>query len=234
MIFVNMLDLVKQLKFRNVYNHVVRFHIFFSISCTVLSSIGIDINALNLYGESALSTATYYNQILCVEYLLTNKADPKLRLSAGHTAIHIACRLANVPIVHMLLEMKNEENNPHLEDRHLYQCLKMKDYSNLTPIHWAATQESVSKRQKIFAYLDQRMPGVLDSRYDPNWFHSWAKTHPWVIEDKSIINNLQEDSSEIISLDITPKTTNNDYERTPRAPLTTSMTNQPKPPVPVC
>jgi ankyrin repeat protein len=40
--------------------------------------IGIDINALNLYGESALSTATYYNQILCVEYLLANKADPKL------------------------------------------------------------------------------------------------------------------------------------------------------------
>jgi ankyrin repeat protein len=43
-----------------------------------LSFIGIDINALNLYGESALSTATYYNQILCVEYLLANKADPKL------------------------------------------------------------------------------------------------------------------------------------------------------------
>jgi len=39
---------------------------------------GVNINALNLYGESALSTATYYNQILCVEYLLANKADPKL------------------------------------------------------------------------------------------------------------------------------------------------------------
>ena len=42
------------------------------------SFIGIDINALNLYGESALSTATYNNQLLCVEYLLTNRSDPKL------------------------------------------------------------------------------------------------------------------------------------------------------------
>lgn len=152
----------------------------------------------------------------------------------------------------MLLELKNEENNPHLEeqqhreDRHLYQCLKIKDYSNLTPIHWAATQESVAKRQKMFAYLDQRMPGVLDSRYDPNWFHSWAKTHPWVIEEKSILSSKsdnnqtsqQEDHSEIISLDITPKTSNNDYERTPRPPLTstttTTTTNQSKSRVHVC
>lgn len=140
----------------------------------------------------------------------------------------------------MLLEIKSEENDPHLDDRHLYQCLKIKDNSNLTPIHWAATQESVSKRQKIFAYLDQRMPGVLDSRYDPSWFHSWAKTHPWVIEEKVITSpkpidqsSRQEDSSEIISLDITPKTSNNDYERTPRAPLT-STTNQSKPRVQVC
>jgi ankyrin repeat protein len=44
----------------------------------ILHFTGIDVNALNLYGESALSTATYYNQILCVEYLLANKADPKL------------------------------------------------------------------------------------------------------------------------------------------------------------
>lgn len=144
----------------------------------------------------------------------------------------------------MLLELKNEENNPdleeqqHREDRHLYQCLKIKDYSNLTPIHWAATQESVAKRQKMFAYLDQRMPGVLDSRYDPNWFHSWAKTHPWVIENKSENNQTSqhEDPSEIISLDITPKTSNNDYERTPRAPLTTTTTttNQSKSRIQVC
>ncbi|CAF1212684.1 unnamed protein product [Rotaria sordida] len=43
-----------------------------------LQSHSVDVNALNLYGESALSTATYYNQVLCVEYLLANKADPKL------------------------------------------------------------------------------------------------------------------------------------------------------------
>ncbi len=112
------------------------------------------------------------------------------RLSAGHTAIHIACRLGNVPILHMLLALKNDENSHNIEeqqqqeDKHVYECLKMKDYSNLTPIHWAATQESVSKRQKMFAYLDKRMPGVLDSRYNQHWFHSWAKTHPWVIEEK--------------------------------------------------
>ncbi len=47
-------------------------------SITYFSLIGVDINALNLYGESALSTATYNNQVLCVEYLLANKADPKL------------------------------------------------------------------------------------------------------------------------------------------------------------
>lgn len=93
----------------------------------------------------------------------------------------------------MLLELKTDEKNSDLEqqqrqeDKHVYECLKMKDYSNLTPIHWAATQESVSKRQKLFAYLDKRMPGVLDSRYDLNWFHSWTKTHPWVIEDKPIM-----------------------------------------------
>ena len=43
-----------------------------------LQSNSIDVDALNLYGESALSTATHYNQILCVEYLLANKANPKL------------------------------------------------------------------------------------------------------------------------------------------------------------
>ena len=107
------------------------------------------------------------------------------RLTAGHTAIHIACRLGNVPILHMLLSIKKENNTEveqQREDKHVYECLKMKDYSNLTPIHWAATQESVSKRQKMFAYLDKRMPGVLDSRYNLKWFRSWATTHPWVID----------------------------------------------------
>lgn len=48
------------------------------ISFEDISFIGVDVNALNLYGESALSTATLYNQVLCVEFLLANKADPKL------------------------------------------------------------------------------------------------------------------------------------------------------------
>ncbi|CAF1157560.1 unnamed protein product [Rotaria sordida] len=210
-----------------------------------LQSHSVDVNALNLYGESALSTATYYNQVLCVEYLLANKADPKLRLSAGHTAIHIACRLGNVPILHMLLSIKKEENinieeEQQQEDKHIYECLKMKDNSNLTPIHWAATQESVSKRQKMFSYLDKRMPGVLDSRYNLDWFNSWAKTHPWVIEQKPIIPSIQslpkltnsdhtyrqDESSEITSLDMTPKILINNYERTPRAPLIATTNNQ--------
>lgn len=90
----------------------------------------------------------------------------------------------------MLLSVKKEndiddQQQQEREDRHLFECLNIKDYSNLTPIHWAATQESVSKRQKLFAYLDKRMPGVLDSRYNLNWFQSWAKTHSWVIEQKT-------------------------------------------------
>ncbi|CAF4249168.1 unnamed protein product [Rotaria sp. Silwood2] len=210
-----------------------------------LQSHSVDVNALNLYGESALSTATYYNQILSVEYLLANKADPKLRLSAGHTSIHIACRLGNVPILHMLLTIKKEENTnieeeQKQEDKHVYECLKIKDNSNLTPIHWAATQESVSKRQKMFAYLDKRMPGVLDSRYNLDWFNSWVKTHPWVIEQKPLIPSIQslpkstnsdhtyrqDESSEITSLDMTPKILINNYERTPRAPLIATTNNQ--------
>jgi len=113
------------------------------------------------------------------------------RLTAGHTAIHIACRSANIPILHMLLSVKKEEDiddqqqQHEREDRHLFECLNIKDASDLTPIHWAATQESVSKRQKLFAYLDKRMPGVLDSRYNLNWFQSWAAKHPWVIEQKT-------------------------------------------------
>lgn len=100
----------------------------------------------------------------------------------------------------MLLSVKKEENNEEegyqqrqqeKEDKHVYECLRIKDYSNLTPIHWAATQESVSKRQKLFAYLDKRMPGVLDSRYNTNWFHSWAITHPWVIEQKPTKNTQE-------------------------------------------
>jgi ankyrin repeat protein len=110
------------------------------------------------------------------------------RLSAGHTAIHVACRLGNVPILHMLLSIKktdstdDEQQQQQREEKHIYECLRLKDQSNLTPIHWAATQESVSKRQKIFAYLDRRMPGILDSRYNLNWFDSWAQLRPWVIE----------------------------------------------------
>jgi hypothetical protein len=151
----------------------------------------------------------------------------------------------------MLLTLKTEENNANIEeqqqreDKHVYECLKMKDYSSLTPIHWAATQESVSKRQKMFAYLDKRMPGVLDSRYNQHWFHSWVKTHPWVIEDKSTRNSSviplvklthpdQTYQSDITSLDVTPKTSNNDYERTPRPPLatTTNQRVQVEPPLP--
>ncbi len=117
------------------------------------------------------------------------------RLSAGHTAIHIACRLANVPILRLLLSIKKEEEIGEKEfqekqDKHVYDCLRINDHANLTPIHWAATQESVSKRQKMFAYLDKQMPGVLDSRYNINWFHSWAKTHPWVVEQKCTENPL--------------------------------------------
>jgi hypothetical protein len=107
--------------------------------------------------------------------------------------------LANIPILHLLLSIKKDEekedeqqNKADKHDRHIYDCLRIKDHANLTPIHWAATQESVSKRQKVFAYLDQRMPGVLDSRYNINWFNSWVKTHSWVIEQnkpaKSILS----------------------------------------------
>lgn len=89
----------------------------------------------------------------------------------------------------MLLAIRKDNNHDieqiqRQEEKHVYECLKIKDNSNLTPIHWAATQESVSKRQKMFAYLDKRMPGVLDSRYDPDWFHSWALSHQWVLEQK--------------------------------------------------
>jgi ankyrin repeat protein len=82
-------DWVKRSKFKSAYSHTV------SLDCkeqvvrltderSELSTadrfllLAVDINALNLYGESALSTATYHNQILSVEYLLANKADPKL------------------------------------------------------------------------------------------------------------------------------------------------------------
>jgi hypothetical protein len=118
------------------------------------------------------------------------------RLSAGHTAIHTACQLGSVAILHLFLTLKKdhtkkdqEDDNEHkqqeqkVEDRHVYQCLRIEDHAKLTPIHWAATQEIVSKRQKIFAYLDQRMPGILDSRYNMNWFHFWAQTHPWVVDE---------------------------------------------------
>jgi len=183
-----------------------------------LQSHRVDVNALNLFGESALSAAVYYNQILCVEYLLANKANPKLRLSAGHTAIHIACRLGNVPILQMLLSLKTKDSNPeqnHRAEKHLFECLRIEDNSKLTPIHWAATQESVSKRQKMFAYLDRQMPGVLDSRYDPLWFDSWAKSHPWVID----VLPVPPTSSEISSLDISVQGSSNNYERTPRPPI---------------
>ncbi|CAF1090244.1 unnamed protein product [Rotaria sp. Silwood1] len=211
-----------------------------------LQTHSVDINSLNLYGESVLSTATYYNQITTVEYLLVNKADPKLRLSAGHTSIHIACRSANISILHLLLSIKNNENNEEekqqKEDKHIYDCLRIQDYANLTPIHWAATQESVTKRQKIFAYLDQRMPGVLDSRYDINWFNSWVKTHPWVIEEKLTKNILPISPKQLLSkltdtdkvnrqhcehrsslpllneptsMNMTPRTSLHEYERTP-------------------
>ena len=91
----------------------------------------------------------------------------------------------------MLLSIKKENNNNNTEeeqqreDRHVYECLKMKYYSNRTPIHWAATQESVSRRQAMFAYLDERMAGVLDSGYNRNGFSSWAATHPWVIDQNT-------------------------------------------------
>lgn len=103
--------------------------------------------------------------------------------------MHIACRAANVPMLHSLLSIKREEPNEdehqRLKDKHVFECLRIKDHANLTPIHWAATQESVSKRQKVFAYLDRCMPGVLDSRYNTDWFDAWARTHPWVVEHKS-------------------------------------------------
>ena len=142
----------------------------------------------------------------------------------------------------MLLSIKKEERiddeqqQLQREEKHLYSCLRIKDNADLTPIHWAATQESVSKRQKLFAYLDRRMPGVLDSRYNLNWFESWAKIHPWVIEQKSssILKNhekldqsqTQDEPSEITSLDLTPKGSNNNYQRTPRAPPLSTTTNQ--------
>ena len=181
------------------------------------------------------------------------------RLAAGHTAVHIACRLGNVPILHMLLSIKketrddddDETSQQQRDDKHLFDCLRMKDHSNLTPVHWAATQESVSKRQKMFAYLDRRMPGVLDSRYNLDWFTSWARIHSWVLERKAtkysrfslylhftrfsfVLSSLpirpvlrtsdrvygDDESADIESLDMTPRFSNNDYERTPRAPLT--------------
>ena len=122
----------------------------------------------------------------------------------------------------MMLTIKtidDEQERGRQEDKHIYHCLKIRDHSDLTPIDWAAAQESVSKRQKMFAYLDRRMPGVLDSRYDLQWFDTWAKSHPWVLNENSSSLLNEDQSSEMASLDTTPKSSTNYYERTPRPPL---------------
>lgn len=102
----------------------------------------------------------------------------------------------------MLLSIKisssidDEQERLRFEEKHVYECLKIRDHSNLTPVDWAAAQESVSKRQKMFAYLDRRLPGVLDSRYDRHWFISWARTR----------FNSSEQSSDLQSIDRTTRT----------------------------
>lgn len=79
--FVSLHDSDKYLKFKKRCRHSVstanEYKIEKSYSISMIH-VDLDINTLNLYGESALSMATYYNQILCVEYLLAHQADPKL------------------------------------------------------------------------------------------------------------------------------------------------------------
>lgn len=137
--------------------------------------------------------------------------------------------MANVTMLDQFLTIrkdlnKSEHEQQQIEDKHVFQCLSLRDNSNLTPIHWAATQENVAKRQKIFAYLDKRMPGILDSRYNIDWFRSWADVHPWVREKSYSKKQHNDGSTSIPLINTTPCTSGtqslHDYERTPRLPLT--------------
>ncbi|CAF1146358.1 unnamed protein product [Didymodactylos carnosus] len=113
---------------------------------------GIDINTLNIFGESPLACALLHKQMICVEFLLANGADPNLRLAGGYTAVHIACRLGKLSVLKLLIQKQGD--------------LFLRDDAGLTPIsYWAYSQYSINRRQKTLAYIDYLYPSALNELY---------------------------------------------------------------------
>ena len=71
---------------------------------TMLLEKGVDVNANNNYGETALITASRYGHIDLVKLLFENGADVHLKNKFGETALHSACFGGYINIVEILLK----------------------------------------------------------------------------------------------------------------------------------
>ena len=65
---------------------------------------GIDVNAVDGSGKTALMTAARSGSDRVVGLLLSHKADPKLRDNSGKTALHHAAEQGSVPVAQKLLK----------------------------------------------------------------------------------------------------------------------------------
>ena len=68
---------------------------------------GVDMQARNAHGWTALHTAAYLNRVNALEVVLLFTAESEVLASLtdfGHTALHLACSRGNLEVVRMLIK----------------------------------------------------------------------------------------------------------------------------------
>ena len=105
---------------------------------------GIDVNAVDGSGKTALMTAVQSGSDKVVGLLLSHKADPKLRDNSGKTALHHAAKEGSVPVAQRLL---NEEIS----------LLKYTDNEQRSALHTAIQEKQMDIARML---LLQQQPHV--------------------------------------------------------------------------
>ncbi|XP_053670231.1 ankyrin repeat domain-containing protein 27-like [Anopheles nili] len=99
---------------------------------------GVNLNAVNGEGYTALHVAAMHGNVEMVRLLLEQQVNPTIRLKTGATALHLATRERRLRIVRMLL------SRCHSAD-----IVDLKDSRGDTPLHYAVEQNNLQLVQML-------------------------------------------------------------------------------------
>lgn len=125
---------------------------FFQAAKLLLAEKRIICHTPDNNGYTPLHLAILANSVQCVDLLITKSPSISDVTNWGETALHLACKVQNPPILRLLMGvLRRQPSN--------FSIISKKDNKGFTPIHYAALQSSIGCLQMFphFAELEDNI-----------------------------------------------------------------------------